>query len=99
MVSVGLLVRLEAQPGKEQEVEAFLRGALQVVQDEPATTEWFALRLGPSSFGIFDVFPDDAARQAHLAGRVAVALAARAADLLSKAPVIERVDVVASTLS
>ena len=74
MVNVGLFVRVEAKPGKEVEVEKFLRGALPVVQEEPATVAWFALRLGPSTFGIFDVFADEAGRQAHLSGRVAAAL-------------------------
>ena len=98
MVTVGLFVRLEARPGKEQEVESFLRGGLALVQAEPATTSWFAIRLGPTTFGIFDVFPDDSGRQAHLAGRVAAALMAKAAELLSTPPVIERVDVLAAKL-
>jgi quinol monooxygenase YgiN len=98
MVTVGLLVRLEAKPDKEAQVLEFLRSALPLVQDERATTAWFALRFGPSSFGIFDAFPDDAGRQAHLAGRVAAALLARADDLLAAPPVIETVDTVASKL-
>ena len=98
MVSVGLLVRLEAKPGKEAEVGEFLRSALSLVQDEVATTAWFALRFGSSSFGIFDAFPNDEGRQAHLAGRVAAALGARAADLFSAPPVIEKVETLASKL-
>ena len=98
MVSVGLLVRLEAKPGKEAEVGEFLRSALPLVQREMETTAWFALRFGPSSFGIFDAFPDEAGRQAHLAGRVAAALGARATDLFSSPPVIETVDTLASKL-
>jgi quinol monooxygenase YgiN len=98
MVSVALYVRLEAKPGKEKDVEAFLKGGLAVVQAEPATTAWFALRLGPSTFGIFDAFPDEAGRQAHLSGRVAAALMAKAADLLAKPPAIEKVDVLAAKL-
>ena len=98
MVSVGLLVRLEAKPGKEAEIGDFLRSALPLVQDEVATTAWFALQFGPSSFGIFDAFPNDEGRQAHLAGRVAAALVARANDLLSSPPVIERVETLASKL-
>ena len=98
MVTVALLVRLHAKPGKEAEVEAFLRSALPLVQDEPATTAWFALRFGPSSFAIFDAFLDDDGRQAHLAGRVAEALLARAAELLSAPPVIESADALASKL-
>ena len=98
MVSVGLLVRLEARPGKEAEVGEFLRSALPLVQDEMATTAWFALQFGPSSFGIFDAFPDDEGRQAHLAGRVAALLTARADDLLSAPPVVEKVDALAAKL-
>ena len=98
MVSVALYVRLEAKPGKEKDVEAFLKGGLAVVQAEPATTAWFALRLGPSTFGIFDAFPDEAGRQAHLSGRVAAALMAKAADLLAKPSAIEKVDVLAAKL-
>jgi len=98
MVNVALLVRLEAKPGKEGDVEAFLRGGLAVVQEEPATIAWFAVRLGPSTFGIFDAFPDDAGRQAHLSGRVAAALMARAPELLSEPPVIEKIDILAAKL-
>jgi quinol monooxygenase YgiN len=98
MVKVALLVRLDAKPGKEKEVEDFLRGGLAIVQQEPATTAWFAIRMGPSTFGIFDAFPDDAGRQAHLSGRVAAALMAKASELLAKAPVIEKVDVLAAKL-
>jgi quinol monooxygenase YgiN len=98
MVNVALLVRLEAKPGKEAEVEDFLRKGLALVQAEPETTAWFAIRLGVSTFGIFDAFPDDAGRQAHLSGRVAAALKERAAELFSRPPVIETVDVLAAKL-
>jgi quinol monooxygenase YgiN len=98
MVTVGVLVRLAAKPGKEQELEQFLRSALPLVESEPGTAAWFALKFGPLSFGIFDAFPDDPARQAHLAGRVAAALMARAPDLLSVAPDIEQVDTLVSKL-
>jgi quinol monooxygenase YgiN len=97
MVSVALLVRLEAKPGKENEVAEFLSGALPLVQAEPDTVAWFGIRLGPSTFGIFDAFPDEAGRQAHLSGRVAEALMAKAPELFSEAPKIEKVDVLAST--
>jgi quinol monooxygenase YgiN len=96
MVKVALLVRLEAKPGKEADVEQFLRGGLAIVQGEPATTDWFALRIGPSTFGIFDTFADDSGRDAHLNGRVAAALMAKAPELLAKAPVIEKADVLAA---
>jgi quinol monooxygenase YgiN len=98
MVTVALLVRLEAKPGKEAEVESFLRSGLPLAQEEPATIAWFAIRTGPSTFGIFDAFPDDAGRQAHLSGRIAAALMAKAPALLAQPPAIEMVDVLAAKL-
>jgi quinol monooxygenase YgiN len=98
MVTVGLLVRLLAKPGKETEVTSFLEGGLALVEQEPATIAWFAIRLGPSEFGIFDAFPDDPGRQAHLGGQVAAALMAQAPELLAQPPVIEPVDVLAAKL-
>jgi quinol monooxygenase YgiN len=98
MVKVALWVRLEAKPGKEADVEAFLRAGLLLVQAEPATAAWFGVRLGPSTFGIFDAFPDEAGRNAHLSGRVAAALMEKAPDLLTKPPAIEKVDVLAAKL-
>ena len=98
MVTVALLVRLEAKPGKETDVENFLRGGLPLVQDEPETTAWFGIRLGPSTFGIFDAFPSEAGRQAHLTGKVAAALMAKASELFAKPPAIEKVDVLAAKL-
>ncbi len=98
MVNVGLLVRLEAKSGKEADVEAFLNGGLPLVQDEPDTIAWFAIRLGPSTFGIFDAFPGESGRDAHLSGRVAAALMQRADELFSQPPSIEKVDVLASKL-
>ena len=98
MVKVALLVRLEAKPGKEAEVARFLEGGLPLVEQEPATTAWFGIRLGPSRFGIFDAFPDESGRQAHLSGRVAAALMARAPELLASSPTIEKVDVLAAKL-
>lgn len=96
---VALWVRLDAKPGKEAAVEEFLRGGLEIVQQEPATTTWYAIRLAPSVFGIFDTFPDDAGRQAHLTGRVAAALMAKAGELLSQPPKIEKVDILAAKLT
>ncbi len=98
MVRAALFVRLEAKPGKEKDVEMFLKGGLPIVEQEPATTAWFGLRLGPSTFGIFDAFPDEAGRQAHLEGRVAAALMAKASELLAKPPSIEKADVLAAKL-
>ena len=99
MVTVGVLARLEAKPGKEEEVASFLAGALPLAQQEEATTAWFAIRLGPSTFGIFDVFPDDAGRDAHLSGPIATALMEKAGEHLSEPPTIQKVDVLASKLA
>ena len=98
MVTVGVLARLEAKPGKEAEVQSFLEGALPMAQDEPATIAWFAIRLGPSTFGIFDAFPDESGREAHLSGAIAAALMERASDLLAQPPTIEKHDVLAAKL-
>jgi quinol monooxygenase YgiN len=89
---------LEAKAGQEAELASFLTSALPLVQDEPQTTAWFAARLGPSRFAIFDTFPDDAGREAHLGGRVAAALMERAADLLAQPPRIERAEILAEKL-
>ena len=96
-VAKGLLVRIEANPGREADVEAFLDGGLDLVLEEPATTAWFAIRLGPSTFGIFDVFPDEAGRDAHLGGKVAAALMENVGDMYPE-PTIEKLDVRASKL-
>ena len=98
MVTVGLLVRLIAAPGKENELAAFLVGALPLVEAELETTAWFAAQVDDSSFLIFDVFPTEAGREQHLLGPVAEALAVRAADLLAQPPTVERVDLLASKL-
>jgi quinol monooxygenase YgiN len=98
MVSTALFVRLEAKPGKEDDVANFLKSGLSLVQQEPATIAWFGIRLGPSTFGIFDAFPDEAGRQAHLNGKVAAALMAKAGELFSQPPSIEKVDVLAAKL-
>jgi quinol monooxygenase YgiN len=98
MVKVGLLVTLEAKPGRENDVAEFLRGGLAVVEEEPATVAWFAIQMSDSTFGIFDAFPDEPGRQAHLTGRVAAALMQKAGDLLSKPPTIEKVNVLAAKL-
>lgn len=98
MVTVGLWVRLEAKPGREDDVAHFLMQAQDLVDAEPHTAAWFALRLGPMTFGIFDVFADDAGRDEHLRGRVAAALGEKAADLFAEAPAIEKLDVLASKL-
>jgi quinol monooxygenase YgiN len=97
MVTVGNLIHLEAKPGKADEVEAMLKAAVAVVSQEQATIAWFALRLGPSTFAVFDAFADDAGRQAHLEAN-AEALRAAAPALFAENPSIDPVDVVAAKL-
>jgi quinol monooxygenase YgiN len=96
-VNVGLLVRIEALPGKEDEVAQFLTDGLELVLEEPGTTEWFAIRMGPSTFGIFDTFADDDGREAHLNGKVAAALMDSVGKTISE-PQIEKVDIIAAKL-
>lgn len=98
MVNVGLLATLEAKPGKEEELASFLAGALPLAEEEPATTAWFAIKLGESTYGIFDVFPDADGRQAHLDGPIAAALMEKADELLSRPPEIKPIDVLAAKL-
>jgi len=98
MTTKALFVRLEAKAGKENEVAKVLRDAQGLVQQEPATTAWFGIRLGPTTFAIFDAFPDDAGRDAHLSGKVAKALMQKAPKLLAEPPKIEKADVLADRL-
>ncbi|CAM5681762.1 hypothetical protein MAUB1S_00036 [Mycolicibacterium aubagnense] len=98
MVTKALLVRLEAKAGQERAVEEFLLSALPLVEREPDTKPWFAVRLGPSTFGIIDAFPDESAREAHLGGAVGKALAERADELFSSPPDISYLDVLAAKL-
>lgn len=93
-VSKAVLVRLEALPGREDDVRAFLKQGLTIVDGEPKTVRWFGIRFGPSSFGIFDAFPDEDGRTAHLSGEVAKALGENTGVLFEK-PTIEQLDVVA----
>jgi hypothetical protein len=93
-VNVGLFVRLEALPGKEDDVARFIDQGLSLVQQEPDTDRWFGVRFGPSSFGIFDAFPDDSGRQAHLNGAVGQALADNTGELFEQ-PTVEQLDVLA----
>jgi quinol monooxygenase YgiN len=93
-----ILALLEAKPGKEKELEAFLKSAQPLAAAEPATTTWYAVKLGPARFGIFDTFPNDAGRQAHLSGPIAKALMAKADELLAKAPQLEMLEILASKI-
>jgi quinol monooxygenase YgiN len=98
IVNLGLLVRLEAKTGHEVDVENFIREALPIVDGEAGTTVWFGFRIGPSTFGIFDCFPDEPARQEHLNGQVATQLGEKAGELLAAPPTIEQLDVLAAKL-
>jgi len=98
MVKKALLVRLTAKSGKEAEVARFLNDGLPLVQEESETQAWFGIQFGPSTFGIFDAFPDESGREAHLSGKVAQALKEKASELFAQPPAIEKVDVLAAKL-
>jgi len=98
MTNFALLVRLEAKKGKEAEVEKFLQSGLSIVENESGTTTWYAFRLGPSTFGIFDTFPDNKGREAHLSGELGKALKQRTPELFTQPPIIEKVDVLAAKM-
>ena len=99
MDQFAILAILHAKSGKEEEVEDFLKSAQPLVLQEPGTTNWFALKLGPAQFAIFDTFPDAAGRDAHLSGAIARALFAKAEDLFSEPPRIEQGEILASKTS
>ena len=99
MPTVSLFVRLDAKPGKEQDVAALLMQGLELANQETTTPVWFALRLGPSTFGVFDAFRDEAGRQNHLNGPIAQALMTQAPNLLTAPPVIERIDVLGAKVT
>jgi quinol monooxygenase YgiN len=96
MDTCAILALLEAKPGKEQELEAFLKSAQPLAVAEAATTTWYAVKLGPARFGIFDTFPNQEGRQEHLNGDIAKALFAKADELLAKAPQVEMLEILAS---
>ena len=96
MYKVSLFVRMEAKPGKENEIAKFLETGLAMAEQEPTTPLWFALRLGPSTFGVFDAFADEHGRQMHLNGPIAQALIAKAPELFSGPPAIEPLEVLGS---
>jgi len=98
MTQHALYVQLEAKPGKEQEVATFLSGARRLVDDEPDTTAWFAIRMGPRTFGIFDAFANERGREAHLQGKVAKQIMTKAPELFVKQPEIQRMEVLADKL-
>ncbi|MFM0063777.1 putative quinol monooxygenase [Paraburkholderia aspalathi] len=93
MIRTALFVRLEAKPGKEQELADFLAAGLEMARQEATTPIWFALKLSPTTFAIFDAFASEEDRQAHLQGDIAKALMAHADELLASPPSIEAIDV------
>jgi quinol monooxygenase YgiN len=93
MYKVALFARLEAKPGKENEVKKLLQTGLELAKQEPTTPLWFALRLGPTTFGVFDAFTDESGRQTHLNGAIAKALVANTPELFAKPPSIEPLEV------
>lgn len=95
MDKFALLALLEAKPGREKDVEEFLKSALPLAQREAGTTSWYAVKVGPGRFGIFDTFKDEAGRNAHLSGEIAKALFAKADELLAKAPQVEKLEILA----
>ena len=97
MEAIGLLVTLEARAGKEADAEAFLKSAQPLAQDEDGTLKWYAIKLGPGKFGIFDTFANEADRNAHLSGHIAKALGALASELFAVPPQVEKVEVLATT--
>lgn len=98
MVKVAMLTQFEARTGREREVQEFLRAALPFVKAEPETSAWFGLRLGPKSFGIFDVFPDEAGRMAHLSGCAAEQLIAKTPGIFAAPPIMQKFEIVAAKL-
>ena len=94
-LTLGILALVEAKPGKEAQVEAFVKGGQALVEQEPGTRVWYGFRVDDSTFGIFDAFEDEAARQAHLAGQIPAALVQAGPELLARDPDIRLVDVLA----
>ena len=98
MEAIGLLVTLEARAGKEADAEAFLKSARALALNEKATLKWYAIKIGPGKFGIFDTFANEVGRNAHLTGEIAKALTARANELFATPPQVEKVEIIANTL-
>ena len=96
MDHVGVWATLESKPVKEAEVEEFLKSAKSLAEKEEQTTSWYAVRIGPSRYGIFDTFPDERGRVAHLTGEIAKALAAKAPELFAREPEIHRLSILAT---
>jgi quinol monooxygenase YgiN len=96
MGKLAIWAQLEAKPGKEKEVEEFLKSAQPLAERESGTLTWYAIKMAPGKYGIFDTFDDEAGRNAHLNGEIAKALFAKAKDLFSKPPDVEKPEILAS---
>jgi quinol monooxygenase YgiN len=96
MVKLALWAELNAKPGKEKELEDFLKSAQPLAEREKDTVSWYAVKMGPANFGIFDTFADDAGRNAHLSGDIAKTLFAKAPELLANEPKIHKIEVIAA---
>src|SRR5882672_11732878 len=99
MEAIGLLVTLEARAGKESDAEAFLKSAQLLALNEKGTLKWYAIKIAPGKFGIFDSFANEAGRNAHLTGEIAKTLTARASELFAVSPQVEKVEILANTPS
>ncbi|MER7129120.1 putative quinol monooxygenase [Streptosporangium saharense] len=98
MVTLGLFVLLEAKPGQEDEVESFLRDAIALAEAEEGTKAWFSIRLGPTTFAVFDAFDDEAGREAHLSGQIAKSLDEQTSRLFAKPPAVNRLNILSAKL-
>jgi quinol monooxygenase YgiN len=96
MAKQAIWVMLKAKPGKEDEVEAFLKQGAVMSQDEPQTVTWYGVKIAPGMYGVFDTFEDEAGREAHMNGEIAKALMAKAPDLFSNELKIEKMEILGS---
>ena len=96
MAKQAIWVMLKAKPGKEADVEAFLKQGAVMSHDEPQTVTWYGVKMGPGMYGVFDTFDDEAGREAHINGEIAKALMANAAELFSNELKIEKMEILGS---
>jgi quinol monooxygenase YgiN len=95
MATKAIWVMLKAKPGKESDVEAFLKQGAAMSNDEPQTVTWYGVQMGPGVYGVFDTFDDESGRDAHMNGEIAKALTANAVELFSNELRIEKMDILA----
>ena len=96
MAKYALYAPLKAKPGKESEIEAFLKQGAEMAAEESGTTSWFGLKEGEGRYAVFDTFDDEQGRDAHMNGAIAKALMAKANELFAEPPRIHKIDVLAS---